>query len=185
MNDLTRKDEKERDLWKTVRRRAADRTVSPCPESHDWAAYLAGTLSKKQRSCLEDHLFSCSECLNALAEIRRMLKEKPAEAPEGVIARAKELVVMPPRREEDLSEFLVRREAPLWRRWVRAAAAALVLVSAASGWRLGQVFRSDQRRLGTRVVSVISFGVSDYLGFGNPLEGLDGFSQEDDHEKKI
>jgi len=114
-----------------------------------------------------------------------MLKEKTAEAPEGVIARAKELVVMPPRREEDLSEFLVRREAPLWRRWVRAAAAALVLVSAASGWRLGQVFRSDQRRLGTRVVSVISFGVSDYLGFGNPLEGLDGFSKEDDHEKKI
>jgi hypothetical protein len=183
MNDLTRSDAKERELWKRIRHRAADRTVSPCPESHDWAAYLAGMLSRKRRSCLEDHLFSCSECLNAVAEIRRLSKEKPAEAPDGVIARAKRLVVLPPQRDEGVSEFLVWREAPLWHRWVRVAAAALVLLSAAGGWRLGQVFRHDQRRLVASMVSVISFGVSDYLGLGNPLEGLGGFSQENDHEK--
>jgi len=183
MNENDRRDGAGRDLWRRfVRPPAGGPAASPCPGDADWAAYLAGALSKTRRSGLEAHLLSCSACLDALAELRGLLREDPVTAPADVVARARGLIGAPRGGDAPVPVFRKLREAALPRRWVLAAAAALVLVSAAGGWRLGRTARADQRRLGACLASEISFGVSEYLDFGGFSSGSGAAPPEKEHD---
>jgi len=93
------------------------------PELETLAAFVDGRLPGAERTRVVEHLASCDDCLEVVAETAEVQEELDEEAS---------------------SPGQVIRHPGAWRRWMPAVAAAAVLVLAVGGlWQLGWLLGSD------------------------------------------
>lgn len=77
----------ERMLWSTYRtlvgaeRHRAMDIIAPCPDSHDLAAWVDGTLGSAARLRMEEHLVACADCLDLALAARGARRDPEAAAP--------------------------------------------------------------------------------------------------------
>ncbi|MBX3374540.1 MAG: zf-HC2 domain-containing protein [Phycisphaeraceae bacterium] len=74
-------------LWSTYRtlvgaeRHRAMDIIAPCPDSHDLAAWVDGTLGSAARLRMEEHLVACADCLDLALAARGARRDPEAAAP--------------------------------------------------------------------------------------------------------
>ncbi|MCX6354865.1 MAG: zf-HC2 domain-containing protein [Candidatus Aureabacteria bacterium] len=127
---------KGKESWERFRRGVSPRRDGHCPDAIDLAAYADGRASRRKVREVEEHLFACRVCLEALRDLRSLVVEEFGDIPADIAARAKGLVREPvPARGLSWTWLpaLTLRSAPVW-----AASALLVLAAGTAGYFLGQ-----------------------------------------------
>ncbi len=172
MNTLKNINEKDKNLWQRFRLAVFKKKKSICPGNNVLAAYLENKASKREVQEVEEHLASCSECFNALKELRVLRKEKILEPPVGVKERAKYLINAPITKKKQLFIGL-----PLWiknpflyAKYSFSLIAILVFFAIACiiGVNFGKNTFYNHSRVSIKYMSEISFGLNDNSssGFG-------------------
>lgn len=172
MNTLKNINEKDKNLWQRFRLSTFKKKKSICPDNNVLAAYLENRASKREVQDVEEHLASCSECFNALKELRVLRKEKILEPPAGVKEKAKALVNIPIAKKKQLFVRL-----PLWMEnpflyakysFSLIAILALFAIACIAGASFGKNTFYNHNRVSIKYLSEISFELSDISssGFG-------------------
>ncbi len=170
MNTQKNINEKDKNLWQRFRLSVFKKKKSICPDNNVLAAYLENKASKREVQEVEEHLASCSECFNALKELRILRKEKILEPPVGVKERAKVLVNTPIAKKKQLFIGL-----PLWMKnpflyakysFSLIAVLALFSIACIIGINFGKNTFYNHSRISTKYISEISFGLGDDSGSG-------------------
>ena len=172
MKDLKNINEKDKNLWQKFRLSVFKKKKSICPGNNVLAAYLENKASKREVQEVEEHLASCSECFNALKELRILRKEKILEPPLEIKEGAKALVNTPIAKKKQLFVRL-----PLWVKnpflyakysFSLIAVLALFAIACIIGANFGKNTFYNHSQISTKYISEISFGLGDNSssGFG-------------------
>lgn len=108
MNTLKNINEKDKNLWQRFRLSTFKKKNPYVLITMFWQ-HIQKIGLKREVQDVEEHLASCSECFNALKELRVLRKEKILEPPAGVKEKAKALVNIPIAKKKQLFVRL-----PLW-----------------------------------------------------------------------
>lgn len=149
MESFIDENEKDRDIWERYRDSAQTRIHSPCLDINALTAYMNGLAPGKLRWSVEEHMSFCPACLEALVELRSLLRERVHDAPPAVVERAKGLVATPiPGKQRFIAElpyWLVNPYAYLRNAAGCAAALVLILAACTAGFIMGKgTFVADQ-----------------------------------------
>lgn len=170
MNTLKNIDEKDKNLWQRFRLSAFKKKKYICPGNNVLAAYLENKASKKEVQEVEEHLAFCSECFNALKELRILRKEKISEPPVGVKERAKVLVNTPIAKKKQLfiGLSLWMKNPFLYAKYSFSLIAVLALftIVCITGANFGKNTFYNHNQVSIKCISEISFGLGDNSGSG-------------------
>ena len=170
MNTQKNINEKDKNLWQRFRLSVFKKKKSICPDNNVLAAYLENKASKREVQEVEEHLASCSECFNALKELRILRKEKVSEPPIEVIERAKALIdaQITEKKQLFIRFPLLIKNPFLYVKYSFSLIAVLALFTIAciTGASFGKNTFYNHSRISTKYISEISFGLGDDSGSG-------------------
>lgn len=171
--------EKDKDIRNRFKSFNSEKENTSCPDTNDFAAYLEGKTSKKQVQVIEAHLAQCSECMDALIELRLILNEEYEKPPQDVIERAKSLTpALITKKQTNIIKVPVWIRSPYSyaKKYVSiAAAAAVIIASCLMGMEFGQDTFDNRRMISSTFISEISFRLSNKTGL--ELENLNLFME--------
>jgi len=143
-------------LWRELRG-AMSGSAGACIDPADLAAYVDARVDASEADRIEAHLACCRQCLDAVAETRRLLTGPPMYVPAEVIKRAKALV--PAAVPTGAASSRRRLRLPVAAQWAAAAVAALAV--GYGGFRAGRATGGPRRGPAEIVAAEASFGLNE------------------------